>query len=222
MSHLRRRASSGRVGESAHKLVKHLNNLSPRDYAETAWYHEALEVTGAETYYSETLTIREDPSDSSDVYVLDGQDGRAMIEYFPHRQAWVVTEDIARDRLATVTKKRTRRSNRRTRRTATRHRKASGYWGTVTSMAKEIAEIHEDDSMGEPYDTLHEFVDGSSHIIYTNKALNVLQESNNRNAYFDHMGGSINAKSTDEVMTQLAYYAMYQDVADELYDLGVL
>ena len=88
--------ASGRVSESAHKLAKHLNNLSPRDFAETSWYHEALEVTGAETYYSEFLTIREDLSDASDVYVLDGPDGRAMVEYYPHRQAWVVIEDISK------------------------------------------------------------------------------------------------------------------------------
>ena len=80
------------VGNIADQLVKHLNKLSPRDSAESAWYHQALEVTGAGKYYSESMTKRADPGDSSDVYVLEGQDGRAMIEYFPHRQAWVVTE----------------------------------------------------------------------------------------------------------------------------------
>ena len=79
------------VGNIADQLVKHLNNLSPRDSAES-WYHEALEVMGVSEYYSETPTNREDPTYRSDVFVLDAPDGRAKIEYFPHRQAWVVTE----------------------------------------------------------------------------------------------------------------------------------
>jgi hypothetical protein len=78
------------VSESADQLAKHLNKLSPRDSAESAWYFPALEVTGAEAYYSPALTNREDPTYRSDIFVLDGPDGRAFVE----RDAgtWVVTK----------------------------------------------------------------------------------------------------------------------------------
>ena len=79
------------VGNIADKLVKHLNKMSGRDYGES-WYFPALEVTGAGEYYSPKLTNRADPGDSSDIFVLEGQDGRAKIEYLAQRDAWVVTE----------------------------------------------------------------------------------------------------------------------------------
>ena len=100
------------------------------------------------------------------------------------------------------------------------------YFENVISMAHElfdeaVAEGHtEKDDI---YDYFQETLPGQcpgSHtfIVYNYRHLEVLQHSENRDAFFDVMGYRMEADSTDEVFTQLAYWAFYQDVVDAFND----
>lgn len=70
---------------------------------------------------------------------------------------------------------------------------------------------------GEVYDTACEFVDGHEFIIYCHNNIDVLKHTQNEDAYFDAMGNSVKAESTAQVLTKLAYFAMLQDVMEQIY-----
>ena len=99
------------------------------------------------------------------------------------------------------------------------------YFENVISMAHElfdeaVAEGHteKDDIYDYFQETLPERADSHTFIVYNYRHLEVLQHSENRDAFFDVMGYRMEADSTDEVFTQLAYWAFYQDVVDAFND----
>lgn len=99
------------------------------------------------------------------------------------------------------------------------------YFENVISMAHElfdeaVAEGHteKDDIYDYFQETLPERADSHTFIVYNYRHLEVLQHSENRDALFDVFGGRLEANSTDEVFTQLAYWAFYQDIVDAFND----
>lgn len=88
------------------------------------------------------------------------------------------------------------------------------YWEDVASLADEVVERVEDgDDEG---DAIHEGVDGSAWIIYYAGSRAVLEHTENKDAYADQGVDLDASKGLDLIITQAAYWAMYQDVADEL------
>ena len=88
------------------------------------------------------------------------------------------------------------------------------YWETVDLIAeeaKENAEEYGDDV----YDNVNQSVDGSYWIIYTHAQLKVLQYTDNKDAINDVYGDTLEG-SADTIITQIAYFAMVQDVMDRL------
>jgi hypothetical protein len=99
------------------------------------------------------------------------------------------------------------------------------YFENVNSMARDIFDeavsegnTEKDDICSYFHDTLPERVDSHSFNIYNYHHLEVLQHSENRNGFFDVMGGRIDADSVEDVFTQLAYWAFYQDIVDAFND----
>lgn len=88
------------------------------------------------------------------------------------------------------------------------------YWADVTRIAEDVyeREVAGDDR----HDVIHEEVDSSQWVIYTARAMRVLQYSSNDDAIFEEMGSDamngVNAMS--EVYTRAAYYALARDVND--------
>ena len=76
---------------------------------------------------------------------------------------------------------------------------------------------------GEGYDlteSIHEQVDGSAFIIYTYKALKVLEYTSNEDAIFEELGRDAlsGVDSFSDAITRMAFYVMMQDVYDHLPD----
>lgn len=95
------------------------------------------------------------------------------------------------------------------------------YFKNVEVMAQDIIdEVKDEDNIDKArekaYDRLHEDVDGSYWVIYSHAARKTLEYSKNEDAIFDQ-GMDLNGiKSVNEFNTQAAYWALYQDVMDEL------
>lgn len=95
------------------------------------------------------------------------------------------------------------------------------YWQNVKGMAQDIIDYVKDEdnidkAREQAYDRLHEDVDGSYWVIYYHAAAKTLQYSENTDAMFDQ-GMDLNGiKSVGQFNTQAAYWALYQDVMDEL------
>jgi hypothetical protein len=86
------------------------------------------------------------------------------------------------------------------------------YFNEVAAIAQEAKEAEREGD--DPFDFIHESVDGSRWVIYTHLARMVLVYSNNDNAIFDE-GGDLSApKSMPELYTLAAYYAMMQDAVE--------
>ena len=66
--------------------------------------------------------------------------------------------------------------------------------------------------------SLHETIDGHSYIIYTHEAMMVLQHSSNEDAFFEEGMDSSGWESYSDVVTQLAFFAMRQDVLEAMPD----
>ena len=66
-------------------------------------------------------------------------------------------------------------------------------------------------------DMIHETVDGHQWIIYTHYNIEVLQHSNNHDAYFDNFG-PLAADGFSDAMAKMAFAAMYQDCQEEVSD----
>jgi len=62
---------------------------------------------------------------------------------------------------------------------------------------------------------VNESVDGSYWIIYPHAQLKVLQYTDNKDAINDVYGDTLEG-SADTIITQMAYFAMVQDVMDRL------
>jgi sulfite reductase alpha subunit-like flavoprotein len=93
------------------------------------------------------------------------------------------------------------------------------YLQTVKAIAEDIKDDYKSFG-GEVYDMVHEQVDGNEYIIYYAKNLEVLQNSPNSDA-IDDVGMEIDtSKGWQNILTQVAYFAMVQDVMDELENLG--
>jgi hypothetical protein len=101
----------------------------------------------------------------------------------------------------------------------------SEYWTTVADLANDlideyklqnelehVSEIDADDLIAQ--DMVWEAIDGHSFIIYTYKALAVLQHTDNQDAAFDN--GGLNADSFADTITQMAFWAMHQDVVEKI------
>ena len=97
------------------------------------------------------------------------------------------------------------------------------YWDSVRSFAQELLdeyqvktqadyEKHRDDIS----DRLWETVDGTSWIIYTANAEAVMHHTDNEDAILDVGFDGSSVKCWSDVVTQFAFYAMQQDLQDEL------
>lgn len=90
----------------------------------------------------------------------------------------------------------------------------SQYWREVTALAKEIKKEARGDDERE-HELLHETIDGHEWIIYTWAYPWVLMHSRNEDALFDQLGEQ-QATAYSQIMQMMAFYAFYQDVANEL------
>ena len=90
------------------------------------------------------------------------------------------------------------------------------YFNEVAAIAQEAKEAEREGD--DPFDFIHESVDGSRWVIYTHLARKVLEYSDNEDAVFD--GGDLrDAQSMSDVFTRAAYFAMLQDVSDAFAEL---
>jgi len=95
----------------------------------------------------------------------------------------------------------------------------SEYWKEVTSIAKGVLEEAAVNRQGsDTSDLLHEAIDGHQWIIYTWAYPYVLIHSRSEDAFFDQMGAT-EATSYQQIMQLMAFYALYQDVAEEISEL---
>lgn len=90
------------------------------------------------------------------------------------------------------------------------------YWREVSSLAKQIKKEARTDER-DTGDVLNEAIDGHEWIIYTWAYPYVLMHSRNENALFDEQG-AVEASDYSGIMQQMAFYALRQDVSDELGD----
>jgi hypothetical protein len=70
---------------------------------------------------------------------------------------------------------------------------------------------------------LHETIDGHQWVIYYSYNLDVIQNSDNSEAYKDvydneSIGALVSEKGVDDLNTMIAFFAMYQDVQDCIKD----
>lgn len=90
----------------------------------------------------------------------------------------------------------------------------SQYWREVTSLAKQIAKEAKAEDR-DITDVLHETIDGHQWVIYTWAYPWVLMHSRSEDALFDQMGPT-EATGYSQIMQLMTFYALYQDVAEEL------
>jgi hypothetical protein len=95
----------------------------------------------------------------------------------------------------------------------------SEYQDGVKEIADNIREAIKSGELekGDVDDRLHEDIDGHGFVIYTAKAQCVVMHSKHADLLFEE--GSIEAKDWNDLFTRGAYYAMCQDVRDELGDV---
>lgn len=105
----------------------------------------------------------------------------------------------------------------------------SKYWNEIESMAEDIvseamesADNDVDNARDEIYDyRLHEGVDGHEWVIYYAYNDDVLEHTYNEDAYKDvysneDIGRVVAEQGMDSAKTIMAYFAMYQDVAEKI------
>jgi len=95
--------------------------------------------------------------------------------------------------------------------------------GIATNLVKELMDEYEDREEAEEqtYDRLHETIDGHQWVIYYAYNEDVLEYSDNDEAYQDcydneSLGALVAEKGIDGVKPMMAYFAMYQDVSELL------
>lgn len=97
----------------------------------------------------------------------------------------------------------------------------SEYYQDVRDIAEEIRSQQLEEGPGGPYDehsAVHEHVDSSQWVIYTAKAKQVLEFSDNDCAIFDEMGPQ-EWSDWSTAFSQSAFFAMSQDVYEALAEL---
>lgn len=90
------------------------------------------------------------------------------------------------------------------------------YWTEVKSLAKQIAE-ESLETGNDAQDVLIETVGSHEYVIYYAKQLDVLNHTDNENAFFETIG-TLGADSFTDATTKLAFWAFYQDVQEYLQD----
>lgn len=101
------------------------------------------------------------------------------------------------------------------------------YWKEVSEVAQSILDELEiqssddyEDKRDEISDYLFETVDGHQWIIYTFYNKEILRHTNNESYSEDNFGTEGYAdKSYDEIGLQIAFWAFYADIQDNLYEL---
>ena len=94
------------------------------------------------------------------------------------------------------------------------------YFETVEMYAVEaIDQAKENGNIDEWSDHVHEFVDSSSYIIYTQKSREVLEHTNNEEAYVDDYG--VEPKDFEQGIPweKFAYCAMVADVSEKVHQI---
>lgn len=87
------------------------------------------------------------------------------------------------------------------------------YWKTVKTLAN-LAESEKEEYDTDIHKTVRESVEGSYWVVYTHAQLKVLQHTDNLDAI--SMFGEIEGNDAGDVIMQIAYFAMVQDVMDNL------
>lgn len=90
------------------------------------------------------------------------------------------------------------------------------YWDEVAALAKSVEkEAKENESGADIHDLLHQAIDGHEWVIYTWAHPWVLIHSDNEDALFEQMGEQ-KAESYSQIMQQMTYFAMYEDVGQRI------
>lgn len=96
------------------------------------------------------------------------------------------------------------------------------YWTEIESYAEYFSDIDPD---GEGYvadgyeaedlfGAMNEILDGHQFVIYNNKALRVLDHSENDHAYYEQMGSLPDGETIREIAPPIAMIAMQQDILE--------
>lgn len=94
----------------------------------------------------------------------------------------------------------------------------SDYWNHIDSTAREIVEECSSD-LDKITEAIYSAVDCDSWVIYTHRALAVLQHTTNDDAFFAQ-GMTLDAcEDASSVYTTLAHYAMLEDVSERVQGL---
>lgn len=151
------------------------------------------------------------PDDPGWVY-LDAQGYPQAVPGLEGRDPQATDEELALAAFGTTASKRPRR--------AQDSNPVKEYWGTVKAIAQEIKDEYKQYGDIDVEQMIAEQVDGSEYIIYYAKNLEVLQNSDNADA-IDEVGAEIDtSKGWQNILTQVAYYAMEADVRDALANIG--
>lgn len=94
------------------------------------------------------------------------------------------------------------------------------YFKTVEFLATSIKDEWKQDNDLEVFERIHELIEGNHYVIYYSANIEVLQASNNEDAFEDQGGELDTSKGWRSILTQVAYFAMWQDVMDKLEELG--
>lgn len=89
------------------------------------------------------------------------------------------------------------------------------YWTEISSLAAELVRAVRADETDDPYQWLHETIDGHQWVIYTGYNLDVLRHSGNDSAAWDE-GLAQSCDSWGSVLACAAFCAMQRDILDEL------
>jgi hypothetical protein len=87
------------------------------------------------------------------------------------------------------------------------------YWSHLRALANQILDDAPDDD-DHQQDLLHELADSA--VLYTKDAIEAIRFTEHDDALFDDVGELADVGSAADVYTQIAYFAVRQDLADEL------
>ena len=98
------------------------------------------------------------------------------------------------------------------------------YWNDIKTMAQEImdeavaADPQDPEEWDGLWDNVHEAVDGTAWIIYTYRALRVMEYTANDDAHED-MGEIPTGQGWSGIVTYVAFWAMRADLSDAVWEL---
>jgi hypothetical protein len=98
------------------------------------------------------------------------------------------------------------------------------YREELATLAADIVAEHADNDMDDMHDTVHETVDGHQWIIYTAYNNDIVQISDNHDAYLDvygqeGLGQIVMDSGVDGLTLTRAYFAMSQDLNDAIAEI---